>query len=117
MMENCLDTIVVLNDASEAEHHPVERASRYRKLDSHISMQREALFRYKQYDRLFLHPRLPKALHPWNRHPIKPLLSMGIFVSGLMPFSFIGINTIYCPHPIILRVIDTINVKELLIRK
>ena len=50
MMENCLDPIVVLNDASEIEHHPVERPNCYRKLDSHISMQREALFRYKCYD-------------------------------------------------------------------
>ena len=47
MMENCLDTIVVLNDASGAKHHAAERSSRYRNLDSHVSMQREALFRYK----------------------------------------------------------------------
>ena len=44
MMENCLDTFVVLNDANEAEYHPVERPSRDQKFHSHILMQREALF-------------------------------------------------------------------------
>ena len=44
MMENCLDIIVVLNDASEAEHHPVERPSRDQKFHFHTLMQQEALF-------------------------------------------------------------------------
>ena len=61
-MENCLDTIVVLNDASETEHHPVEKPSRYQKPDSHISMQQEALFRYKQHNRLFLYPHSKKIV-------------------------------------------------------
>ena len=39
------------------------------------------------------------------------------FLSLLNTTFFIGISTSYCPHPIILRVIDTINLKELLIRK
>ena len=43
-MEDCLDTIVVLNDASGAEQHPVERSSRDQKFRSHILTQREALF-------------------------------------------------------------------------
>ena len=30
---------------------------------------------------------------------------------------FIGISTIYCPHSVILRVIDTINVEKFLVRK
>ena len=113
-MENCLDSIVVLNDVSEAEHHPVERSTRYRKLHSHISKQREALFRYKQNDRLFLHQRLPRALCPWNRHPTKPFLSMEIFDLCLIPPFCIGISTIYYLHLVILRVIDTIDVKDLL---
>ena len=41
MMENCLDSIVLLNDA---EHHPIERLSRNQKFHSHVLMQREALF-------------------------------------------------------------------------
>ena len=82
MMETCLDTIFVLNDASEAWRHPVERPSRHQKLDSHIPMQHKALFRYKQYDRLFIRPRLPKVLNPCNRRPAKPLLSVGIFTSA-----------------------------------
>ena len=44
MMENSIDTIVVLNDASEVEHHRVERPNRDQKFHSHILMQREALF-------------------------------------------------------------------------
>ena len=44
MMENSLDTIIVLNDASVAWRHPVERLSRDQKFHSHILMQREALF-------------------------------------------------------------------------
>ena len=46
-MENCLDIIVMLNGGIETEHHSAEGPSRYRKLDSHISMQRKALSRYK----------------------------------------------------------------------
>ena len=44
MMENSIDTIVVLNDASVAWRHPVERLSRDQKFHSHILMQWEALF-------------------------------------------------------------------------
>ena len=44
MMENSIDTIVVLNDASVAWCHPIERPGRYQKFHSHILMQREALF-------------------------------------------------------------------------
>ena len=62
-MENSIDSIVMLNDVSEIEHHSIESSCPYRKLHSHISMQREALSSYKQYDRLLLHARLPKALH------------------------------------------------------
>ena len=51
MMENYLDSVVVLNDANEA----FEKLARYQKPYFHISMQQKALFRYKQYDRLFLH--------------------------------------------------------------
>ena len=47
MTENCPDAIVVLNSVSEAKHHPVEIPCHYRKLDTHISMQREAVFRYR----------------------------------------------------------------------
>ena len=43
-MANCLDIIIVLNDASEVEHHPVERSSCDQKFRFHILMQREALF-------------------------------------------------------------------------
>ena len=43
-MENCLDIIVVLNDASETEHYPVERSSRDQKLHFHILMERQAFF-------------------------------------------------------------------------
>ena len=39
------------------------------------------------------------------------------FSSLLSATVFIDISTTYCSHPIILRVIDTIDVKELLIRK
>ena len=39
------------------------------------------------------------------------------FLSLVNTIFSIGISTIYCPYPIILRVLDTINVKELLIRK
>ena len=81
MMENSIDTIQVLNDASVAWHHPVKRPSRDQKFHSHILMQREAPFCYKQYDRLFLHRESPKALCPWNKHPTKPLPSKKIFVS------------------------------------
>ena len=80
-ISSSLDVIVVSKDAaSEAEHYSVERPSRDQKFHSHILVQREALFWYKQYDRLFLHRESPKALCPWNRHPIKPLLSVEIFV-------------------------------------
>ena len=47
MMENYLDIIILLYEVSEAEHYPNERPGRYQKLDSHISMLREALFLYK----------------------------------------------------------------------
>ena len=39
------------------------------------------------------------------------------FLSLLNATFFIGISTIYSPHSLILRVIDTINIKELFIRK
>ena len=115
MMENCLvDTIVVSkDDVNEVEHHPVERSDRYRKLDSHISMQRQALFRYKQYDRMFLHSRLPKTLQPWNRHPTNTITFDENFRLCLMPLFFIGISTISWSHSIVLRIIDTINVNKI----
>ena len=43
-MGNSLDTIAVLNDASEAWRHFAERPNHYQKLDYHIAMQWEALF-------------------------------------------------------------------------
>ena len=43
MMENSLDTIQLLNDTSELEHHPVQGATRHQKFHSHILMQGEAL--------------------------------------------------------------------------
>ena len=55
---NCLETIFVINDAGEAWHHPTQRPSRYRKIDSHILKQQKALFRYKQCDRLLRLPRV-----------------------------------------------------------
>ena len=54
-MEICLDAILALNDASDVRHRLVETLSRYQKLDSHISMQWEALLLYKERDRVFFH--------------------------------------------------------------
>ena len=56
MMENYLDSIVLLNDVNEVEHHPVERPSRYRKLHFHISMQQEDI------DTISLHPESPTEI-------------------------------------------------------
>ena len=82
MMENCLDTIAVLSDASKAKYRPVERASHYRKLHFHTSMQEEALFRFKPYDQLFFCPKSSTGLHFWNRSSTKPLL-VNTFLSAL----------------------------------
>ena len=79
-MENFLDTFVVFKDASETEHHPAQRASRYQKFDSSTLMQQEELFRYKYYDQLFLHPKSLTVSRPWYRRPVKPLLSVEAFV-------------------------------------
>ena len=117
MMEICLRTIVALYNASEVWWHPAESPSHYRKLDFDISMQWEALFRYKQHDRLILHSRLPGTTCSWNKHPVKPLLFLWKFSSLLDLTLFISISTIECPHSIVLRIIDTIDVEKLLIRK
>ena len=44
MRSTRLRTIAVLNDASEVEHHPVKKPTRYQKLHFHISKHREARF-------------------------------------------------------------------------
>ena len=115
-MENCLDTIAKLNDASAAWRHPDNGSIRYQKLCSHISIQRESFFRCNQYDQLFLHPKSLTALRPWKRRLTKPLLSAEISVSGEYHF-FFDISTNYWPYLTVLRVINTINVKKVLIRK
>ena len=74
MMENSMDTIQVLNDASEAWHYPVERPSRYRKIHSPILKQQEALFRYKQCDRLF-----SKGVRPLEDAPSQTITFSGNF--------------------------------------
>ena len=111
MMENCLDAIVVLNNASEGEHHLVDRPSRDQKFHSHISCNGKHFFDLNSMIDCFFtenHQRCyalgtgtqPNHYFLWKR------------LSLLNATVFIGISTIYCPHSIVLRIIDTINVKN-----
>ena len=116
MMENCLYSIVVLNDASEAEHHPVERPSRHQVLFPYFNATRSTLFYLNSLmDCFFIenHQRcyaLGKDTQPNHYFLWK-------FSSLFNATVFIDISTINCLHSTVLRIIDTINVNELLIRK
>ena len=84
-MENSLDIILLLNDASVAWCHPLETASGDQKFHSHSLMQGEALFRYKHYDRLFLHRESPKAPTSLEQELSQTITFCGNFRLCLMP--------------------------------
>ena len=106
MMKSCLDTIVLLNDASEIDHHSVEDQVATEsfilifqcngKYSFDINSMIDCSF-IQDYQR---HYTLGTASQP-NHYFLWEY-------SSLLKATFcIGISKICCPHPIILRVIDT----------
>ena len=105
-MESYPDTVVVSKNVDVALHHPAEKLNRYQRLYYRISRQQKGFFFY--------------TTHMGNGSFIQDSQGYDILGADASPhweFSFllndtlfVGISAIYCPHSLILRIIDTVDI-------